>query len=85
MATPNIILQKPLALIQPSSSISGIETVDSPLLFGTIAIINELSDMWAVNDTVIFNPDKGDILRYDGIDFYLIDEKYIYSQEQLVP
>ena len=84
MATPNLILPKPYILIEPSGSSAGIETVDSPLIFGNIVIINDLSDMYSVNDAVIFNPNKGEILRYDGVDFYLIEEQYIYSKEVAV-
>lgn len=81
MAAPDLTLQKPLVLIQQSGSVLGITMTATPLIFGTVVLVYGTCDTWAVNDSVLFDPTKGSTLRYSDVDYYLIDELYIYSKE----
>lgn len=85
MAVPNIILDKPMALVQPSSSPSGLETTLVGYIFGIVVLVYDTSDKTEVNQTVLFNPENGQPIQ-SGTDFYyLIEEQYLLFRENPLP
>jgi hypothetical protein len=58
MAVPDLTLQKPLVLIEQSASVLGITMVSTPLIFGVVRLVYGTCDMWAVGDSVLFDPTK---------------------------
>lgn len=85
MPAPDIILNKDQVLLTQTGSALGIEVDNSPLLFGLIALINDLSDRYEVNDAVMFNPVGATILKYDNVDYYLTTEDKIFFTEVPLP
>ena len=83
MAILDSTLQKPKAVIQLGSSVSGI---DSTLLFGTIYNIFETSDKFAVGDSVMFDPKLGVNISDDtGSNYFIVNEDDLFLTEPPAP
>jgi len=86
MAAPAITLGAGQVLITNSTSVLGIYSVDNKVQFGTVALVNDLSDKVTVNDSVMYDKDKvQSTLIYGSTLYLLIDEKYISGIETDLP
>jgi len=57
---------------------------NSPFLFGSISAIADLSDMYEVGDSVLFDPENATKFSISANNFYLTTEDKIYWEEPLV-
>jgi len=86
MAAPSITLGAGQVLITNSTSVLGIYSLDNNVQFGTVALVNDLSDKVTVNDSVMYDKDKvQSTLIYGSTLYLLIDEKYISGIETDLP
>lgn len=86
MAAPSITLGAGQVLITNSTSVLGIYSLDNKVQFGTVALVNDLSDKVTVNDSVMYDKDKvQSTLIYGSTLYLLIDEKYISGIETDLP
>jgi hypothetical protein len=76
MAVPDLILNAGTILVTQSSSLIGIEMISQGFQTGLVALVNDLSDSSAVNDTIVFR--QSDViaqLKYDSVIYYLVYER----------
>lgn len=86
MAAPDIVLQKPLVLIETGGvSILGGYASGSPINFGTIVKIYATSDSFEVGNTVLFNTAGQTLISYDDVEYSVIEENKIYYKEVSPP
>lgn len=86
MAAPSITLGAGQVLITNSTSVLGIYSLDNKVQFGTVALVNDLSDKVTVNDSVMYDKDNvQSTLIYGSTLYLLIDEKYISGIETDLP
>ena len=85
MAAPGIILNNKQVLLSQTGDTLGIELNNSPLLFGLIELINDLSDRYAVNDAVLFDPVGATLFDYSGVSYFLTTEDKVYFKEVPLP
>lgn len=85
MPATDIILQKPFVLISPDGSTIGVDTSGGSLLSGTIKNIYETSDMYAIEDVVLYSDSGSDIINYEGVNYVLLREEKIFSKEVIPP
>lgn len=84
MSIANAILQKPKVVILLGSSGSGISA--NSFLFGLVYNIYQTSNSFAINDSVMFNPQKAtQISDSTGSNYYLIDESELFFKEVVSP
>lgn len=81
MATPTLVLNYPDVLILPQASVSGGVPSGSPINFGMIMLIYQLSDKYQGGDTVSYDPTGQTLATYDGIEYALVKESKILSKE----
>ncbi len=75
MSAPDITLGKGLILVTQSSSILGIEFQSQGFLYGYVELVNDLSDMTAVGDTIVFmEKDVINSFRYGSSIYYVLNE-----------
>ena len=85
MAVPDITLNAGQVLLHQVSSGLGIEVDNSGFLNGYVDMINDLSDLYAAGDLVLFDPSQATMLKYDSVDYFLTTENKIYYKEILPP
>ena len=82
MALSDIIL-KPyqLLLTEESESGVGITLDNSNFTFGTVAKTSGISDYYAVDDRVMYDPNEKSIIKIidSGTTYILIQEKYVFA------
>lgn len=81
MATPNLILPKPFALIQPLGSELDGYAIGTGLNFGMIMLIYQTCDAYEGGDSVSYNPNGQTLVNYDGIEYALVREENILNKE----
>ena len=81
MATPNLVMQKPYALIEVGASqLSGVPS-GTGLNFGTIALIYQTSDNYEIGDDVSYNPAGQTLIAYDNVEYAMVREEFILNKE----
>ncbi len=82
-----IILQKgQLILTQTEGSEAGFTFRSFPFKTGTVAFINDLSDLYSEGDVVVYNTNGATIFQCDLIDYvFLTEDKIIYKYETAAP
>lgn len=85
MSAPSIILNRGQVLVSQTSSGLGIQIDNSPLLNGTIELVNDLTDLYEVGNLVLFNPQGAVILKYSGTDYFLTTEDNLFYKESIAP
>jgi hypothetical protein len=83
--TPDITLNKGQILLTQSTSGLGVVMVNNSFLNGTVALINELSDVWAVGDLVLFNSKDATLFLFEEVTYYLITEDKCFYKENGAP
>jgi len=82
MPTPDLILPRPYVLINAGQgSVLGGTSSGSGLNFGTIALIFETSDMYAIGDNVTYNTQGQSLITYDDVEYALVEENKILNRE----
>jgi len=84
-SVPDITLNKGQALLTQTDSVLGITMDNNALLNGVVVLINELSDLWAVGNVVLFDPTGATILQYDEQTYYMVTEDKIFYKENGAP
>ncbi len=75
----------PNIVIKVASSINGLAPIGGEMQFGTVISIFPGCDSVEVNSSVFFDATKGKNFKdTNSIDFYVIDQKYIYFIEKPV-
>jgi len=82
---PDIVLHKGQILLTQTSSSLAIQTDNTAFFYGLVALINDLSEMYVVGDSVLFDPTGATILKYSTVDYYLTTENKVYFKEVLPP
>lgn len=85
MPAPDLILQKPLVLIEPGSSALGGYSSGSALNFGEVVLVNDLCEPYEVGDTVMYTTAGQILISYDGVQYSLVEEKNIFYKEVIPP
>lgn len=85
MAAIDIILNAGQIVLSQSTSWTGIVLDDSPLLFGSVEVINDLTDRFEVGNNVLFDPTNATKFSYSGIEYFLTTEDKVFFQEPFAP
>ena len=85
MPVPDIVLQKPLVLIEPSRSVLDGIGAGTPLGFGTIVLVNDLCDKWVVGQSVMYVTKDQTLIAYDNVQYVLTDENKVLYKENPAP
>lgn len=81
---PNITLQYPYVLIvQGASPLDG-STQGSAILFGQLAIVNNLCESFVADDYIMYLSEGAILVTYDGIEYALVDQKNVFYREDYV-
>jgi hypothetical protein len=83
--TPDITLNKGQILLTQSTSGLGIVMSNNSFLNGTVELVNELSDIWAVGDLVLFNPNDATLFDFEENTYYLTTEDKCFYKENGAP
>lgn len=81
MATPDLRLSKPYALIQPGPSILSGSASGSPVGFGEIMLIYETADEYSGGDEVLYKTDGQILVFYEGVQYALVRQENILYKE----
>lgn len=85
MAAPSITLSNGQILLTSSSSILGLYAINTgskvPIAFGFVAAVSASVDGIAVDDNVMFDPDKAQKVIYGSTIYYLVDQQYVSGNE----
>ena len=84
LSAPAITLQYPLVLIVPGSSPLDGSAQGSAILFGQLAMVNDMCDRFAADDYVMYLSTGSIQVSYDGIDYALVDQKNVFYREDYV-
>lgn len=80
--TDDIVLKyKQIVLTQNAGSVVSIDLDNSPFLFGTVEVVNDLTDTYAVGDNVLFDSSNATKFRQGSIDYYLTTEDKVSFNE----
>lgn len=83
-SAPAITLQYPYVLIvQGASPLQG-STQGSTILFGQLAMVNDLCDSFAPDDYIMYLSEGQILVTYDGIEYALVDQKNVFYREDYV-
>lgn len=86
MAAPAIILESGQVLIQKSASVYGLVPINgNPTLFGTVVLVNDLSDGVSVNDAVMYDGSKAKDFLYGSTIYALVNQEFISGVETVAP
>ena len=78
----DIILHKgQIVLTQTSGSVVGIDLQNSPFQFGTVAVTSDLSEMFAVGDSVLYSTKDVIMFSQNGEVYYLTTEDKVLFKE----
>lgn len=81
ISLPNVVLNSPMILVSESTSVLGITSNGSDLIFGTVCNVYATSDKFVLNESVFFNKSNAINILYSGQGYYLLDEKFIFGYE----
>lgn len=85
MATPDITLNNNEILLTQVESGLGIYQDNNPFINGNVEMINDLEDIWRINDLVLFDPTYAIRFVFDNITYYLISTNKIQYKENYIP
>ena len=85
MAVPDIIINKGQIVLSQSTSGWGIVMDNNDFLFGSVEIVNDLTEQYSVGDIVLFDPQGAKLFMYDDGTYYLTTEDKVYFKETLPP
>lgn len=86
MALSDIILGSGEIVVILSTSSLGIAATDTALNFGTVQLVNQLSDKTVVGQSVWFDiKNATPFMIISGQAFYKLNEKYIEAIEYYIP
>jgi len=84
LSAPAITLQYPYVLIvQGASPLDG-SSQGSAILFGQLAMVNDMCDNFAADDYVLYLSTGSIRVSYDGIDYVLVDQNNLFYREDYV-
>lgn len=85
-SAPAITLQYPyVLLIQGSSPLDGLPQ-GSSVLFGQLAMVNDLCDTFLADDYVLYINTGSVNVSYNGIDYVLVDQNnLLYREDYITP
>lgn len=69
-----IILKKGQVMLSETTGGSWVNLDNSAFLFGIVALVCELTDMYEIGDVVLFDPVGANIVVYADITYYLTTE-----------
>jgi hypothetical protein len=82
---PDIVLPQGYVMLSQSASIQDLVMDNNSNLFGEVILVNDLCELYAVGDSVLFNPNEGIIMRYDietnSYTYYFVREDSILLKE----
>ena len=78
MPLSNIILKKGQIVVAQTAS-DKVVLDNSPYLQGEVSRASDLSDMYAIGDTILFDAGRATKFTISGGYYYLIEEDNIYS------
>ena len=82
MALSDLVLSKGEVIVISSDSKLGIISDGKDLMFGVVQRVNDLCDITAVGDSVMFNVNRATpFMIVSGQLFYLIQEQYLSFSE----
>lgn len=81
MGVSNLILPKPLVLVQTGGSNQGGVPANSPIDFGTIAKIYSTSDLYVAGQVVCYITTGQIDVIYDNVKYAFIEEDKILANE----
>lgn len=83
---PDVILNRPWILVTLSTSGTGIDESQAfGWQFGRVQQIFQTCDKVAVNDTILFEPEKGVKLRFGSTIYFMIEETNSAFTEIILP
>ena len=83
-SAPDITLQYPyVLLIQGASPLDGLPQ-GSSVLFGQLAMVNDLCDTFLADDYVLYINTGSVNVSYNGIDYVLVDQNNLLYREDYV-
>lgn len=77
MALPDIVLNKGQICLTQTTPYS-IELDNSGFQFGTVAVVNDLCDMYSVGQVVLYDPQFSTRFRFDSVEYFLTTEDKIF-------
>jgi hypothetical protein len=85
-SAPDITLQYPyVLLIQGASPLDGLPQ-GSSVLFGQLAMVNDLCDTFLADDYVLYVNTGSVNVSYNGIDYVLVDQNnLLYREDYITP
>jgi hypothetical protein len=85
-SAPDITLQYPyVLLIQGASPLDGLPQ-GSSVLFGQLAMVNDLCDTFLADDYVLYINTGSVNVSYNGIDYVLVDQNnLLYREDYITP
>ena len=84
LSAPAITLQYPLVLlVQGPSPLDGLPQ-GSSVLFGQLAMVNDLCDTYAADDYVLYRNNGSVNVSYNNVDYVLVDQNNLLYREDYV-
>lgn len=85
-SAPDITLQYPYVLIVPGSSPLDGAAQGSAILFGQLAMVNDMCDNFAADDYIMYVTTGSIKVTYNGIDYDLVDQNnLLYREDYITP
>lgn len=81
MPTPNVILPKPLIMVQPGGSYQDGSIANSPINFGNIVLVYDTCDSYSAGYNVMYVTTGQTIVNYAGVEYAIIEESKILTNE----
>lgn len=81
---PDITLQYPYVLIVQGASPLGGSTQGSSILFGQLAMVNDLCESFVADDYVMYLAEGAILVTYNQIEYALVDQKNVFYREDYV-
>ena len=85
MPAPSVILPKPLIMIESGGSYLSGTTSNTPISFGNIVIVYDTCDNFEVGVNVAYLTEGQTLVNYSGIQYVLIEERKILTNEGSSP
>lgn len=83
-SAPAITLQYPYVLIVTGTSPLGGSSQGSAILFGQLAMVNDLCESFLPDDYVMYLSEGAILVTYDSIEYALVDQKNVFYREDYV-
>ena len=83
-SAPAITLQYPYVLIVTGASPLGGSSQGSAILFGQLALVNDLCESFLPDDYVMYLSEGAILVTYDSIEYALVDQRKVFFREDYV-